>query len=164
VEPFLVLAPFELATGDNRVEQIVWWGSPSSNEFTIGLRDSIIGSNGELGPRYLPFFSITAIANSMKAGPLTDLFWIDLPSPVDLSAGLTYLSITASNFAWHESLNDGVPPYTVAREEAGVVWLYHPVDGEAAFVLNDTIGPIPEPSTAVLLAFGLTALAARRTN
>ena len=55
---------------------------------------------------------------------------------------------------------DTDPPNMIAFRNIGGVSVAVPLDVNAAFVLNDAIVPIPEPSSVVLLALGLTLLSA----
>ena len=78
--PNEMFSPFETATDDERVEQILWWGSSSSDEFTIRLNGLVDTPDGRIVPDiYSPFFEVTATASSINVGPFVDLFSIDLP-------------------------------------------------------------------------------------
>ncbi len=164
-----VFAPFELPSGGGRLEQIVWWGgslppwASSRSGFTIRFHDSIAQGNGEFLPDRSATVEFTVSAESETLGPFTDLFWVNLPEPIFLPMGVQYLSIVGPDFYWHMADEDETNLRTRTLRQVGNLEIFVLSDeSDAAFVLNDTAAPIPEPSTAVLTALGLTALAARR--
>jgi len=159
-----IYSPFRMAIDGERVEQILWWGSSSSNEFTIRLVGSLAPTDDRDYPDILsPLFEVTTTASSITVGSFTDLFSIELPVPVFLPAGMTYISIVGDDFGWSTSSTlDGTPPDLYLIRNVGGVTVGIPSDSDAAFVLNDAIVPIPEPSSVVLIALGLTVLSARR--
>ena len=159
-----VFAPFELTTDSHRVEQVLWWGTSPSSDFTIRFHDSIVREDGRFIPDLVPRVEINVTASSRIVEPHTNLFWADLSEPVFLPIGVQYLSIVGEEFFWHTS--DGVETNLMTLVLRSFGFLQILVDGhhDAAFVLNDTIDPIPEPTSAILVTFGLAALSMRRNR
>ena len=157
-----VFAPFQLTTGSRRVEQILWWGSGPSNDFTIRFHDSIAQTDGSFLPDRVARVELAVSADSMTAGTFTELYWTDLAEPILLPTGIQYLSIVSPDFFWHTSVGNDLTLRTLQLRQIGFLKEFIYLDANAAFVLNDAIEPIPEPTTAIQLMLGLAALAVRR--
>jgi hypothetical protein len=166
---------FSLTAGHTTIQDIHWWGTyigsntpQAVDSFTINIFDDASGKPGSL-------VATPTITNLTRTDTGTDFGSSDIflysaiVSDTPLAAGTTYwLSIvndttvdTDDNWAWVGTVGD---LHSAIRVAPNTTWENSNTNDLAFNLTGDvtTDGPVPEPSTLLLLAGGLVGVTAWR--
>jgi hypothetical protein len=162
---------FMLASGGTTIRQVHWWGGYGvpwyPDELPFGLDTFVISIYEDVGgaPALNPVFEVP-VTPYARAYARPDYFDVDIYAysahlgNVTLQANVPYyLSITntARRWLWYESCHNCSTNFV--RTDPSASWESDWQRLNLAFNLTDDPLPVPEPSSLVLLAAGVTGLA-----